>query len=283
MSANTEIRQLISRQTSDVCLLTAKEEAALVDRWVSHKDIQARNELVEAHRPMVASMAYKKAAGGALFEDLFQEGIFGLITAAEKFDPARGHRFSSYANWWILSSMQAYARKASLIVKISNSKQQRTAQRLLAAVMVRIGKEIDSATLIKIAHEADCDPATVDAIYDVMLSGGNSLNASVSRDSDSEDKVAQVIDENGECGETSILQRQKYDLVKQALTHLTDPRAGPILASRILSENPESMSALGVRFGITGERIRQIEGKALEEMKTFLLGKGLKADAFFSL
>lgn len=278
--AQDDINSYMRRMINNTPILTAEEEQELVHRWYHEKDVDARNKLVEAHGRLVASMAKRFMNSGAEFSDLLNEGYIALTQAAERFDPNRKNRFSTYAAWWILSGLQDAVHRDIYTVKIGRSRPEKKALRLLGTARQYLGNVLEEEVYDTISDISDCPVETVRRVDGAITSRSISLNASISQEDGSGEMGDMMEDENAsefgaEAHMMNIGQRQILD---GALADLSDARAGKILRERYLLEEERSLRDIGADLEISSERVRQIEKDAILELKTILERKGFSID-----
>ncbi len=262
--------------------LERDNEHELAVRWREDGDEDALHELAEAHMRLVISIAVRFRHYGLPVADLIQEGHVGLLEAAARFDPHREVRFSTYATWWIRASIQDYILRNWSIVRGGTSSAQKALffnlRRLRAKLSVG-GEPRGNFVLIgEIAKVLGVARADVE-MMDTRLSGPDvSLNAPIG-DSDSmagpSERIEMLVDGQPLPDETvgsSIDTDRRLGWLKDALTHLSE-REYNILRERRLKEDAITLEELGTRLGISKERVRQIESRALEKLRAALTQK----------
>ena len=258
--------------------LERNDEHELAVRWKDNKDEDALHELAEAHMRLVIAIAVRFRHYGLPVADLIQEGHVGLLEAAARFDPDREVRFSTYATWWIRASIQDYILRNWSIVRGGTSSAQKALffnLRRLRAKLSAGGEPRGNTVLLgEIAKALGVARADVE-MMDTRLSGPDvSLNAPVA-DSDaaaSSERIDFLVDKQPLPDETvgsAIDTNRRLVWLKDALTSLSD-REYSILRERRLSEDAITLEELGVRLGISKERVRQIESRALEKLRLAL-------------
>ena len=262
--------------------LERDNEHELAVRWKEEGDEEALHELAEAHMRLVISIAVRFRHYGLPVADLIQEGHVGLLEAAARFDPHREVRFSTYATWWIRASIQDYILRNWSIVRGGTSSAQKALffnlRRLRAKLSVGGEPRGNSVLLGEIAKVLGVNRADVE-MMDTRLSGPDvSLNAPIG-DSDSmagpSERIEMLVDGQPLPDETvgsSIDTDRRLGWLKDALTHLSE-REYNILRERRLKEDTITLEELGVRLGISKERVRQIESRALEKLRNALTQK----------
>jgi RNA polymerase sigma-32 factor len=254
------------------------EEHDLAVRWKEEHDQEALHRITTAHMRLVISMASKFRHFGLSMSDLIQEGHVGLLEAAARFEPERDVRFSTYATWWIRASIQDYILRNWSIVRGGTSSAQKALffnLRRLRARLAQGSETLSSAEVYREIAAALGVPVADVAMMDSRLSGPDaSLNAPLADEggntSDRQDFLvsdAPLPDEV--VGETIDLERRSGWL-NTALGALNE-RELRIIRERRLREEGATLEALGERLGISKERVRQIENRALEKLRTALV------------
>ena len=258
-----------------VPLLERAEEADLARRWRDHQDEQALHTLTEAHLRLVVAVAAKFRRYGLPFSDLIQEGNIGLMKAAERFEPERDIRFSTYSTWWIRSCIQDYVLRNWSIVRTGTTSAQKSLFFNLRRLRAQIG-DLDSQGLSpdnrrQIATDLKVREQDVDAMASRMSGGDRSLNAPVG-DEDSSQLQDFLVDD-GPPPEELVMERsdaQRRSLWLGEAIDTLNEREQLIIRERRLSEDSITLEALGSRLGISKERVRQIEAAAMKKLKTVL-------------
>lgn len=266
--------------------LEREEEHELAVSWSENKDQEALHKLTSAHMRLVISVAAKFRRYGLAMNDLIQEGHIGLLEAAARFDPYRGVRFSTYATWWIRASIQDYILRNWSIVRGGTSSNQKSLffnLRRLRAKIAKSGEPANSYVLYKELSEAIGVSVADVANMDSRLSGSDmSLNMSLSEDGEGSAQRQDFLTDEGplpdETVESTIDSERRSAWLLDALEILND-REKQIIRSRRLSEDGATLEQLGGELGISKERVRQIESRALEKLRQALLD----IDAEFSV
>jgi RNA polymerase sigma-32 factor len=258
--------------------LDRREEHELALRWKEHRDQDAMHRITTAHMRLVISMAMKFRYFGLSMGDLIQEGHVGLLEAAARFEPERDVRFSTYATWWIRASMQDYILRNWSIVRGGTSSAQKALffnLRRLRARLAQGPETLSGSALYKeISTALGVSEADV-AMMDSRLSGPDtSLNAPLVDDGGgSADRMDFLVSDaplpDEVVGETIDIERRSGWL-KNALGVLNE-RELRIIAERRLQDDGATLEALGETLGISKERVRQIESRALEKLKSALV------------
>jgi RNA polymerase sigma-32 factor len=254
------------------------EEHELALRWKQHRDQDAMHRITTAHMRLVISMAMKFRYFGLSMGDLIQEGHVGLLEAAARFEPERDVRFSTYATWWIRASMQDYILRNWSIVRGGTSSAQKALFFNLRRLRAKLaqGPETMSGTAIykEISTALGVSEADV-AMMDSRLSGPDtSLNAPLVDDGGSSaDRMDFLVSDaplpDEIVGET-IDDERRSGWLRNALGVLNE-REMRIIAERRLQDEGATLEALGETLGISKERVRQIESRALEKLKSALV------------
>ena len=253
--------------------LERDEEHELAVLWKEKQDQDALHKITTAHMRLVISMASKFRNFGLPMNDLIQEGHVGLLEAAARFEPAREVRFSTYATWWIRASMQDYILRNWSIVRGGTS----SAQKALFFNLRRLGARLaqSGATPAQSSiHRQISDALGVSekdvALMDARLSGPDtSLSAPVSDEEGGSARMDFLVDDHplqDEIVEEIIDEKRRSDWLRKALEILND-REKRIIKRRRLSEDGATLESLGVELGISKERVRQIENRALEKLR----------------
>ena len=253
-------------------LLTAEEEYMLAKRFQEHGDPEAATRLVTSHLRLVAKIAMGYRGYGLPASELISEGNIGLMQGVKKFEPDRGFRLATYAMWWIRASIQEYILRSWSLVKMGTT----AAQKKLFFNLRRTKSQMQAL------EEGDLRPDQVEAIAkklgvsqgDVVsmnrrLGGDASLNAPVRADQESGEWQDWLVDDTpGQ--EERLVEGEELGLRKRylssALSTLND-RERHIFEARRLSENPATLEDLSAQFGVSRERIRQIEVRAFEKVQ----------------
>lgn len=269
-------RKLISRAMA-APMLEASHELNLARAWRDHQDRDALDELTSAYLRLVISIAARFRNYGLPTSDLIQEGSIGLMQAAQRFEPDREVRFSTYATWWIRASIQDYVLRNWSIVRMTSTAAQKSLffnlRRLRAMIENRPGEALSRSGAEKIAKRLKVSVRDVEDMDGRLSSGDRSLNARPSEESDSEwqDLLADTRPLPDEQVMDIHDSRIRSQWINSALQTLT-PRELKIIRARQLQDDEDSttLEALGRQLGISKERVRQIESNALSKLKRAL-------------
>jgi RNA polymerase primary sigma factor len=256
--SNDPVRMYL-REIGRVPLLTAAQEVSLAKR-IERRDMNAKATLIEANLRLVVSVAKRYVGRGLAFLDLIQEGNLGLIRAVEKFDYRKGYKFSTYATWWIRQAITRTIRVPVHMVETINR-----LSRVQRQLLQDLGRE---PTIAEIAHELEVTPERVREIQKVAQEPV-SLETPVGEDEDSE--LGDLIEDSGIQSPADavaiLLRSEELEGILSQLTH----RERKVLELRfgLRGEEPRTLEEVGQRFGVTRERIRQIEAKTLTKLQAY--------------
>lgn len=283
MKATSADRHIIKYAMSQP-YLEREEELDLAIRWKEHDDQGARNRIAQAHMRLVIAMASKFRGFGLPLNDLIQEGYIGLLEAAARFDPGREVRFSTYAGWWIRASMQDYILRNWSIVRGGTSSSQKALffnlRRLRAKLAQGDNRLSDQAIHQEIASALGVSLSDVQSM-DARLSGNDaSLQTPVAgRNGEGTEQLEMLESHEALPDEqvTSIIDGERWHgWLKDAMNRLNE-RESRIIKARRLTEDGATLEELGAELGISKERVRQIETRALEKLKLALTDKAPSA------
>jgi len=279
MTTDQHAEQKMIRAAVAAPYLEREEEHELAVRWANGKDQQALHKLATAHMRLVISVAARFRKYGLSMGDLVQEGHIGLLEAAARFDPNRGVRFSTYATWWIRASIQDFILRNWSIVRGGTSSSQKSLffnLRRLRARISRSGEPANSHELYQQLSVAIGVSVADVANMDSRLSSPDmSLNMTLSDDETGAERMDFLADSAPLPDETveSIIDGERRSAwLAKAFAVLTD-REKRIIASRRLAEEGATLEELGDELGISKERVRQIENRALEKLRKALTGE----------
>ena len=274
----------LSRYLSEIRkfpLLEPQEEFMLAKRWREHGDSKAAHKLVTSHLRLVAKIAMGYRGYGLPVAELISEGNVGMMQAVKRFDPDRGFRLATYAMWWIRASIQEYILHSWSLVKMGTT----AAQKKLFFNLRKIKGQLQAI------EEGDLSPENVKAVADRLnvpeadvismnrrlASQDHSLNAPLKIDGDGEWQDW-LVDET-ESQEIMLADRQelgkRQKLLSQALGSLNE-RERHILTQRRLRDEPTTLEDLSQEYGISRERVRQIEVRAFEKLQKSIRNAALE-------
>lgn len=282
----------LSRKAMKAELLDAETELQLAYAWRDHRDEQALHRLITAYMRLAISMASKFRRYGAPMNDLIQEASLGLMKAADKFDPDRGVRFSTYAVWWIKASIQDHVMRNWSMVRTGSTSSQKSLFFNLRRVQARLerealarGEEIDRHKMrVAIAKEVGVPLHDVEMMEGRLSGSDFSLNATQSTEDEGREWIDALEDE-GEQAAERVENSHDTDTLRQwlltALAGLND-REQFIVRERKLREEPRTLESLGTELGLSKERVRQLEAAAFGKMRKSLEGHSKEVHQFLA-
>ncbi|GAB4270001.1 MAG: RNA polymerase factor sigma-32 [Pararhodobacter sp.] len=253
-------------------LLDAETETQLALAWRDHRDEAALHRLISAYARLAVSFAGRFRRYDVPYEDLIQQGNLGLMRAAEKFDPNNGSRFSTYAAWWIRASMQDFVmRNWSLVRTGTNATQKKLFFHLRRAMQKHARDESPDKgepLSVRVARELDVPVDQVEAMMGRMAGPDMSLDAPQSSDEDGRSWV-DTLEDDGADTEADVADRLDGERRRAALYSAVEQlpeRERRIVSARHLTDEPTTLSDLGIAMGISKERVRQLEERALARL-----------------
>ena len=263
------------REVRALPMLTLDEEQMLAKRWVEHEDTQAAHRLVTSHLRFVAKIALGYRHYGLPVADLIAEGNIGLMRAVKKFNPERGVRLATYAMWWIKASLNEYILNSWSMVRIGTLSAQKklffNLRRLKAKLSIVDQGDMSAANVKAIATELDVPQSEVIAMNRRMTARDTSLNVPVGEGGV---EIQHLIEDTRPNQEATFAHSEELGLgqtlISDALKHL-EQRERDIFIQRRLTDDPPTLEELGARFGVSRERIRQIEAKAFAKVQQIVL------------
>ncbi|WP_299208382.1 RNA polymerase factor sigma-32 [uncultured Tateyamaria sp.] len=270
----------LSRTAMKAELLDAETELRLAYAWRDERDEAALHRLITAYMRLAISMASKFKRYGAPMNDLIQEAGLGLMKAADKFDPDRGVRFSTYAVWWIKASIQDYVMRNWSMVRTGSTSSQKSLFFNMRRVQARLERESAAAgeTLDKHQLRQMISTEIGVPLHDVemmegRLSGSDySLNATQSVDDEGREWIDALEDDSAQAAETVEHSHDTQQLREWLLTALNglNERERFIVRERKLREDPRTLESLGNELSLSKERVRQLEAAAFTKMRKAL-------------
>lgn len=277
----------IVEKAAKAAYLEKDEEHALAVSWADRKDQASLNALAMSHMRLVIATAAKFRNYGLHMNDLIQEGHVGLLEAAVRFDPHREVRFSTYATWWIRASLQDYVLRNWSLVRGGTSSKQKALFFKLRYLKARIAQNPQAAgrpsqhrDIAEAIGVSEQDVAAMDA----RLSGPDiSLNAPIGSGNEPGDERQDLLESNlpdpHDLAEAAVDTERRHFWIENALSDLND-RERLIIVKRRLTDEGETLEALSRELGVSKERVRQIEGKAMQKLKANLVRQQPDVHAF---
>jgi RNA polymerase sigma-32 factor len=276
-TADTQrVSRHLVRDSMNAPLLTREHELDLARRWRAHGDQNALHELVHAYMRLVIGTASRFKNYGLAMGDLVQEGVVGLMQAAARFEPERDVRFSTYAAWWIRSAMQDYILRNWSVVRTGTTAAQKSLffnlRRLRARIDDGSGAMMTDSGRAYVAKELAVNLREVEAMEMRLMGGDQSLNATIGPAG--EDAWQDFLADERPNPEDIVADehdgRMRSRWLAQSLAELSE-REQTIIRERRLTEEGRTLEQLGVTLGISKERVRQIEHRALMKLKVSLM------------
>lgn len=284
--------QTLSRRAMKAELLDAETELRLAYAWRDQRDEAALHRLITAYMRLAISMAAKFKRYGAPMNDLIQEAGLGLMKAADKFDPDRGVRFSTYAVWWIKASIQDYVMRNWSMVRTGSTSSQKSLFFNMRRVQARLereaaarGERLDKHQMRHmISTEVGVPLHDVEMMEGRLAGSDFSLNATQSTEDEGRQWIDALEDDSAQADET-VTRAKDIDTLRlwlvEAMAQLND-RERFIVRERKLREQPRTLESLGNELGLSKERVRQLEAAAFGKMRKTLETTSTEVHHFFS-
>jgi RNA polymerase sigma-32 factor len=282
--------QTMSRTAMKAEMLDAETELKLAYAWRDQRDEQALHRLITAYMRLAISMASKFKRYGAPMNDLIQEASVGLMKAADKFDPDRGVRFSTYAVWWIKASIQDHVMRNWSMVRTGSTSSQKSLFFNMRRVQARLereaaaeGRELERHKMRELIATEVGVPLHDVEMMEGRLSGSDfSLNATQSSDDEGREWI-DALEDNGPQAADTVQNDHDNETLRQwlmtALCALND-REQFIVRERKLREDPRTLESLGTELGLSKERVRQLEAAAFGKMRKNLEAQSSEVHSF---
>ncbi|MFO1203189.1 MAG: RNA polymerase sigma factor RpoH [Tabrizicola sp.] len=267
-------------------LLEPEQEYMLAKRWVDHQDANAAHQMVTSHLRLAAKIAMGYRGYGLPQAEVISEANVGLMQAVKRFDPEKGFRLATYAMWWIRASIQEYILRSWSLVKLGTTSAQKKLFFNLRKAKAKVGAleegDLRPENVAQIAKDLS---VTEEEVIDMnrRLSGSDaSLNATVGSDGDSSTQWQDWLEDEDSDQAEAYEEKDELDarraLLVQAMSVLND-REKDVLMQRRLADDPVTLEELSESYGVSRERIRQIEVRAFEKlqakMRELAKGKGM--------
>jgi RNA polymerase sigma-32 factor len=267
-------------------MLEKNHELDLARRWRDESDSKALHELVRSYARLVVAMAHKFKHYGLPLGDLIQEGNIGLMEAANRFEYERELRFSTYASWWIRSYMQDYVLRNWSIVRTGTTSAHKALffnfRRLRSKIALQEGDTMTDDARHRIAKELNVKYSDVVEMENRLSGADTSLNAMIGEDGENE-RGDFLVDDRPNPEDIVIHlkdQKTRHDWLQKSLGHL-NTREQHIIKMRALCEDVVTLEALGKELGVSKERVRQLEARAMEKLKVSLLQQAGEREELF--
>ncbi|MCH2075861.1 MAG: RNA polymerase factor sigma-32 [Rhodobacteraceae bacterium] len=292
MALDSGYDQSLSRRAMKAELLDAETELRLAYAWRDERCEESLHRLITAYMRLAISMAAKFKRYGAPMNDLIQEAGLGLMKAADKFDPDRGVRFSTYAVWWIKASIQDYVMRNWSMVRTGSTSSQKSLFFNMRRVQARLEREAASSGENLDRHQLRQMIATEVGVplHDVEMMEGRlagsdfSLNATQSTDEEGREWIDALEDDREQAAETVAHDHDVDTLRGWLVTALSalNEREQFIVRERKLRDDPRTLESLGNELGLSKERVRQLEAAAFGKMRKSLEAQSREVHEFFA-
>ena len=271
----------LSRYLEDIKkfpMLSLEEEYRLAKAWVEQQCRSSAHKLVTSHLRLAAKIAMGYRGYGLPISEVVSEANVGLMQAVKRFDPEKGFRLATYAIWWIKASIQEYILKSWSLVKMGTTSAQKKLFFNLKKIKNKIGALEDGDLLPEnveeIARQLDVPEDDVVAMNRRMIGGDVSLNAKINSDGETEEEwqsllVDQSEDHTEKFAHSDESRERRAILIKSLI--VLNEREKSVILDRRMKEPPLTLEQLSEKHGISRERVRQIENKAIDKLKAKIL------------
>jgi RNA polymerase sigma-32 factor len=277
----------LSRYLSDIRkfpMLEATEEYELAKDYAENGRLDAAHKLVTSHLRLVAKIAMGYRGYGLPIGEVISEGNVGLMQAVKKFDAERGFRLATYAMWWIRASIQEYILRSWSLVKIGTTAAQKklffNLRRLKGEINAIDGGELHPDQVTEIADRLGVQEKEVVMMDGRLSTGDQSLNAPMRADGADGDQWQDWLQDESDNQEVVLVDNDEMDARRQVLLSAMETlneREAAILQARRLKDEPETLETLSKKFSVSRERIRQIEARAFEKLRTAITEQATQA------
>lgn len=275
LSSDTGFHQYL-QEINKIPSLSKEEEFMLAKAYLEDRDIMAAHKLVTSHLKLVAKIAMSYKNYGLPVVDLVSEGNLGLMQAVKKYDPDLGHRLSTYAMWWIKASIQEYILRSWSLVKIGTTAAQKKLFFSLRKIKNRLSNKysryIGESDMHEVAEMLNVTDKEAIDMNRRISEPDMSLNVSVDRDGDSSSELIEYVPDAKPSQELVVADSQekqmRHKILINAMAQLND-REAYIIKERKLKDSPSTLDDLSKHFGISKERVRQIESRAFEKLQQY--------------
>ena len=271
-------------------LLEPEEEYMLAKSWVDHQDTKAAHRMVTSHLRLAAKIAMGYRGYGLPQAEVISEANVGLMQAVKRFDPDKGFRLATYAMWWIRASIQEYILRSWSLVKLGTTSAQKKLFFNLRKAKAKVGAleegDLRPENVAQIARDLSVTETEVIEMNRRLAGGDASLNVTVGADGEGSTQWQDWLEDEDSDQAGDYAEKDEFDarhsLLMQSMSALTD-REKDVLQKRRLSETPVTLEELSENYGVSRERIRQIEVRAFEKlqerMRDLARGKGMVVPA----
>lgn len=267
-------------------------EVTLARAWLDHRDLKARNRLVQSHMRLASKMAAAMVNCDIPMNELIQEAALGLIKASDKYDPESGWRFATYARWWIKAALQDFAMRDGSTVRFKSSATNRTAffslGKIEATAERNLRKNGGPITPMKLLEEtARLMNIDIERLIDIKkhMPKVSSLNEVVAKNGDEMGEKMDLLMCESATPEEIVIEESSQafatNAIAEAMSALTE-RERIIIQKRTMALEPLTLDQLSGEFGVTRERVRQVEVCALEKLRKRLSSLGLKSPSILA-
>ena len=255
-------------------LLEPEQEYMLAKRWVDHQDANAAHQMVTSHLRLAAKIAMGYRGYGLPQAEVISEANVGLMQAVKRFDPEKGFRLATYAMWWIRASIQEYILRSWSLVKLGTTSAQKKLFFNLRKAKAKVGAleegDLRPENVAQIAKDLSVTEAEVIDMNRRLSGSDASLNATVGSDGDSATQWQDWLEDEDSDQAEAYEEKDELDarraLLVQAMSVLND-REKDVLMQRRLADDPVTLEELSESYGVSRERIRQIEVRAFEKLQ----------------
>ncbi|PVA10103.1 RNA polymerase factor sigma-32 [Pelagivirga sediminicola] len=292
MALDMQQSSSMSRKAMKAELLDAETELKLAYAWRDDRDEEALHRLINAYMRLAISMASKFRRYGAPMNDLIQEAGLGLMKAAEKFDPDRGVRFSTYAVWWIKASVQDYVMRNWSMVRTGSTSSQKSLFFNMRRVQARLereamaqGAELDGYQLREmIAQEVGVPLRDVEMMQGRLSGSDFSLNATQSSEDEGREWI-DALEDDAPRGDQLVEVDHDMEALRRwlvAAMEQLNERERFIVRERKLRDEPRTLESLGTELNLSKERVRQLEAAAFLKMRKSLEANGAEVQSLLA-
>jgi RNA polymerase sigma-32 factor len=259
-------------------VLSEAEERQLIQRWYDRGDRRAYDALIASHLRLVPKIAQRYVGYGVPLGDLIGEGNLGLLQSAERFKPEKGFRFSTYARWWIKAAMLNFILQTWSLIKVGNGAAKKrlffNLRRAKQQIQADGSRYLDDAGIVTLARHFQVTPADVIAMDQRMSANDVSIYQTVPGSEGL--TFGEIVADSAPTPEENFVaadeQRWHAAMLQEAMSHL-DRREKEIVTRRYLNDRPVTLAKLADNYGLTAERVRQIEAKAIDKIRHYVRPK----------